>query len=385
MPDKKPTLSPREAAMEAIANTQREQLNAQIKEAGGTSFVEINRDVSAGLSEDDNPDDAAAEAARKKLEAGAALSQTNTNPDSPDNADVEQLRLQQEQEAQARADEEAAARAAEQATQRAQQSAGIDPQGKYKLKINGREMEVSGEEVLRRAQKDVAADVRMEEANRVMREAQALQQSLQEQQRTAAEAEAAKNNGGNPDGVTVDPTTAKAFTAALFKGDEDAALTAFNQAVSSAVAAARKDSTGRGNATPVDPNAIAAQVRQQIAIDSALERSRADYPELYADPDIEGLAAIKIERAVKEGKPFVSALDEVAGEMASKFGWKKRSAGTPTVSTNTNRRSEKQERKESLEQPPSGPTVKTNTTEEPVSDVSATIQEMARARGHATT
>lgn len=374
MTDKQRPVSPREAEMERIANSARETLNKEIKEAGGSTFVELSAVPGATTVDPDaDPDDAVAEAARKALEAGEALHKGTTE-------DEQQLALQREQQEQADADAEAARATAEAATQRAATTS-ADPNAKFKLKVNGVETEITFEEAQRRLQKDVSADQRLEQASQALREAQELQRSLQEQQRVQAEAEEAARKGGNPGGVVVDPDTAKKFTEALFKGDSETATQAFNEAVSSAVKAAQAANPGRGNATPeVNPAAIAAQVRQQIAIDSALERSKQDYPDLYADPDIEAVAAAKIERAVKGGKPFVAALDEVQTELATKFGWK-RAGGTPKPAANTDRRSEKQARKEGLEPPVPASNAKSGTQEEPVTTVHDTIREMAKLRG----
>lgn len=376
---KQRALSPRELAVEGIANQHREAMNAEIKEGGGSAQIALT-DLNAPIvDEDADHGDADAEKARKELEAAAGN----------DGGDETQLQLQADQEAAAREQEEEAARVAAETTQRAQNAAGIEPTSKLKLKVNGKEVEITGEEAMRRLQKDVAADDRLAEANRkeseahrILSEAQQQQRELLRQQEEAAEA--AKAKGGNPNGVVVDPTVTKEFTAALFKGDEGEAATAFDKAVTSAVAAALTQQ-GRGTAAiPVDTSVmrqqIAAQVRQQMTIDSALEQSQKDYPELYADPDMEDLAAARIKRKVAEGVPFVAALNDVASEFSTKFGWK-RKPGTSTPQPRSDRREAALARKESLEQTPSGPNVKTGTTEEPQSNVSDTIREIAKARG----
>lgn len=365
-PVKRP-LSPREEAMEAIGQSRNAEFTKETGIVIESSAVVIDPDI--------DPELAATEAERARL---AAAAEAGTPGETVTDEDAQQRALQQQQDDEAREREAAAAREAQEATQRAAITS-LAPDAKITIKVNGRDMEMTGEEAMRRLQKDVSADVRLEEASRILRDAQSQQAAIQQQQR---EAEEAAQRGGNPQGVTVDPAVSKKFTDALFKGDAEQATQAFNEAVSSAVAAAQGTGTGRGNATPeVNPAAIAAQVRQQIAIDSALERSRTDYPDLYADPDIEAVAATKIDRLVKSGKPFVTALDEVQTEMATKFGWKRATSRTPTPAANTDRRSEKQARKESLEQQPGGPTVK-STTQEPVqASVSDTIREMAKARG----
>lgn len=358
-------LTPREEEMERIGRSR----NEEFKNETGIEIVQ----TPATVDPDIDPEHAAAEEERKRLEA---LAKGGEGDD-----DATQLALQKEQQDRTDADAEAARIAAEAATQRAQTSS-LAPDAKITIKVNGKDMELTGEEAMRRLQKDVAGDSKLEEANRVMREAQALQQSVQEQQRIAAEADEAKTKGGNPDGVVVNDEVVKKFTAALFKGDAETATQAFNEAVSSAVTAATKDLKGRGQAaTPVDPSAIAAQVRQQIAIDSALDSSKKDYPDLYADPDIEAVAASKIERMVKEGKPFITALDEVQTSMATKFGWKKAAQQRTPSPAATDRRSEKQARKEGLDDITPASSAKSATQEEPVQSVSDTIREMAKARG----
>lgn len=369
-------LSPREEAMNAVAANR----NADFEKETGIK-IEASEAV---VDPDIDPEHAAAEAERARLQAAA-----DKNGDAVLNAvldeDAAQTALQKQQDDAAAAREAEAARVAEQATQRAQTSAGIDPAAKMKLKVNGRDVEITGEEALRRLQKDVSADDRLAEASRkeaeahrILREAQEQQHTLQREQAEAAER--AKTKGGNPDGVVVDPAIAKEFTAALFKGDEEAAVTAFNKAVGNAVAAAKVDA-GRGNATPVDPSAIAAQVRQQITIDSALEQSRKDYPDLYSDPDIEAVAAARLQRLVNEGKPFTTALEEVQTGFAEKFGWKKQGSGTTKPPPRSDRREEKLERKATLDPTPAGPNVKTGTSDEPQGNVHDAILEIAKSRG----
>jgi hypothetical protein len=346
-------LSPREQALAAIEA----QRNADFERETGIR-IEASEPT---IDPDIDPEAAEAEAERQRLAQAAE-------------APTDQLAAQTNAEAreQAAHADDAAAAAAQAATERAQALAGIEPGAKYKFKVNGEETELTGEEVLRRVQKDVSADVRMRRATEMMREAEAMQLAIQQQQAAAPAASATP-------AVAVDPGVTKKFTSALFAGDEDTATQAFQEAVSSAVAAATASNQGAVRPTPVDPVAIAAQVRQQIAIDSALAQSRQDYPQLYADPDIEAVAATKINRLVEEGKPFVDALKEVSGDMAAKFGWKA-SPGRPDPSQ-PNRRQEKLERKESLEPPLSGPNVKSVNTEAPQESVHDVIRAMARQRG----
>lgn len=362
-------VDPRQAAMDAIVNQHR---HADLERETGVKFEPLAIEAATLADPDADPDDAAAEAARKALEAGDALSQTNTNPDNPDNAD--QLAAQ-----------DAAAAAATEAQRKANEKAtGVeipfDPSAKIKVKVNGEEREVTVSEVLRDYQKGVSADERMQrnaaEARRLEEERKALEQEQAALQRQTQGKQPASN-----DATVVDPGVAKKFTSALFAGDEATATQAFNEAVSSAVQAARNDAKGRGDTTPVDPNAIATQVRQQIEVDSVLKQVRADYPMVFSDPDIEGLAATKITRLRAGGMNPADAIESAVGEMAEKFGWKKSAASGRPSAISDGRRKEKLERKESLEPPLQTPSVKSGTTEEPQTTVHDTIREMAKARG----
>ena len=135
--------------------------------------------------------------------------------------------------------------------------------------------------------------------------------------------------------------------------------------------------TGRSNTTQVDPVQIAQQVRQQMQTDTALEQSRKDYPQLYADPDIEALGATKIQRAMGEGQSFSEALNSVGSEFATKFGWQP--AGRPTE-TATTTRDAKLDRKANIDNV-RAINSKTTTTEAPPQSTTDVIAEMRKARG----
>lgn len=238
---------------------------------------------------------------------------------------------------------------------------------RVKVKIDGQESEVSIADMQREYQKNGAADRRMAEAVRLQRENQELQDKLQQQLQAPAIPSA-----------EVDPDTGKKFTSALFAGDEETANQAFADAVSRAVQA-EMEKTGRSNATQVDPAAIAQQVKQQMVVESALEQSRKDYPQLYADPDIEALGATKINRKMSdEGMSFTEALDSVSTEFATKFGWQPE--GRPKESATTTARDAKLERKAGIDNVHAINT-KTTTTEATPQSTTDVIAEMRKARG----
>lgn len=240
---------------------------------------------------------------------------------------------------------------------------------RVKVKIDGQESEVSIADMQREYQKNGAADRRMADAVRLQRENQELQDKLQQQ----LQAPAAKQ-----DPVDVDTDTSKQFTTALFAGDQDTANQAFATAVSKAVQA-EMEKSGRSNATQVDPAQIVQQVKQQMVVESALEQSKKDYPQLYADPDMEELGAAKLKRKMNdEGMSFTDAIKSVGTEFATKFGWQ--TEGRPDKTATTTARDIKLEKKAGIDNVHAINT-KTVTTEEAQQSAQDVIAELRRARG----
>jgi prophage antirepressor-like protein len=242
---------------------------------------------------------------------------------------------------------------------------GLD-QYRVKVKIDGQESDVSVADMQREYQKAGAADRRMADATRLQRENMELQERLQQQ---------LQNIPAVPDVEDID--TANQYTTALFAGDEAEANKAFATAVKKAVQAAIGE-TGRSNTTQVDPVQIAQQVKQQMVADTALEQSRADYPQLYADPDIEALGATKIQRKMAEGKSFAEALTETGSEFAKSFNWT--TAGRQTESATTTARDMKLDRKANIDNV-RAINSKTTTNEAPPQSTTDVIAEMRKARG----
>lgn len=231
-----------------------------------------------------------------------------------------------------------------------------------KVKIDGIESEVPLEELTRQYQKNSSADKRLAEATRLLREAEARQAPV-------AQTETPK--------VEIDSESGKQFTAALFEGDETKASQAFADAVSKAVQV-EVAKMERGNTIP-DVQAITQTVKQQLVVESALEQSKTDYPQMYSDPDIEALGAAKIARKVNdEGLSFSDALKSVGTEFATKFGWN--ATGRQETPVSTTARTEKLERKAGIDNVASL-NVKSTTQETPPQTTSDVLAEMRKARG----
>lgn len=254
-----------------------------------------------------------------------------------------------------------------------------------KIKVDGVEDEVPLDEVVRQYQKNASADQRLKEATRLLREAQEAEAARllrvqQEQQLAAQQQQAAPAAEPNPAAGADVSAAGKDFLKALFEGDEENALAVWNQVMA-----------GRQPAAPASPtldidqitHAVTQQVQQKLVVESALDKNRRDYPQLYADPDMEALAIAKIQRKRQdEGIDFFSALEAVSKDMATKFGWTTAPGdeGRPAdPAPTTSSRAAKLEQKRTIDNVTSINT-KTASTEPQPEDPSAIIAAMKAAR-----
>ena len=229
-----------------------------------------------------------------------------------------------------------------------------------RVKIDGVESEVTVAEMQRQYQKNGAAERRLEEATRLLNEARAASPPV-------GFAPAATSNdiqttpGGDEEG--------KAFLAALFDGDEEKAL-----------AALKAVGFGRPQPTPTTQQ-LAAQltpaIKQQLVVDSALERFEATYADVMADPYLEGMAADFIKQEMEAGMPFVDALDVGGKRTRDWLASKGVTAPTPNPTTDRNT---KLERKAGIDVIPALNS-KATTVEEPEQSATDVINEMRKARG----
>lgn len=258
-----------------------------------------------------------------------------------------------------------------------------------KVKIDGEEAEVSIDDVVRQYQKNSTADKRLAEATRLLREAQEAEaarllreQQLQQQyQQQQLQQQQLQQQDPEPNPADVDAVAArKDFLKALFEGDEESALTKLDQML-----AGRQAPQAPAPILDVDQIAAAVthNVQQKLVVESVLTQSRHDYPEMYADPDLEALALAKIQRMqAEEGTDFFAALDTVSKQMATKFGW-----GTPQADPGrredpvpaTSSRAQKLEQKRTIDNVTSINT-KTAPTETAPEDASSIIAAMKASR-----
>lgn len=232
-----------------------------------------------------------------------------------------------------------------------------------RIKVDGVERDVSVAEMQRSFQKGSAADQRLEQATRLLREAEA---------RAAAPpvgfvpAPKESDIQATPEDAN---QKAKSIYSALVEGDEEKAIAAINQML-----AGRQPEP-----TPLDQ--LTAQltpaIKQQLSNDIALEKFRTDYADILSDPYLPTLADQFLAEEEKSGKSFSEALDTAGKRTRDWLTSKGVSTAAPTP---TSARESKLERKAGIDSIPALNTVAT-VVEEPVQSATDVINEMRKARG----
>lgn len=232
-----------------------------------------------------------------------------------------------------------------------------------KAKVDGEEVDVSLEEVLRQYQKGSAADKRLAEATRLLKEANEAQTRIQQQKEPEPEPEKPA-----PD----DNSAMEEFMGALVEGDTTKAWKAFDKAMAGRQREAPTPDMSRliGEITPA--------VRQQLATDAALMKFKQDYGDIVEDPYLAGKADAFLSAELEQGASFEDALVKAGNATRD---WLSEKAGAPKQDTpSTLTRTEKLARKTTIETIPSV-SAKAATFEEKPQSASEIIAEMRKARG----
>ena len=178
---------------------------------------------------------------------------------------------------------------------------------KIKVKVDGVEQEVDVDTLVRTFQKNSAADRRLEEATRLLREA--------EERATQVEATPESQAvGQTPDDLRAE---AAQIIDKMYDGDKDAAADALIQLMSKAKGG---DQPTPAPTNQVDEGEITDRVLARMAVNAAFEKVKTDYPEIISNPDLEVLTAMKIDRAVASGTPRAQAMLDAAAEVYRTIG-----------------------------------------------------------------
>lgn len=233
-----------------------------------------------------------------------------------------------------------------------------------KVKVDGIEKEVTQDELVRTYQKNAAADQRLEEATRLLREAEAraAQAPAPQQFQTPAEPPADSK------------AKVKEALDKLYEGDADSAADLLGDLLAK---------RGGDQPTPVAPvidvDQIAAQLEEKLAINGAISKVQSDYPDILADRDLETLTAMKVNGLVATGIPRAQAIVEAADAMYKTLG--RTPAGRQAPAKPAAPTSEKLLRKQQMDQIPvasSAAATPQDATAE--TDPSSVIRQMAARR-----
>lgn len=241
-----------------------------------------------------------------------------------------------------------------------------------KVKVDGVEREVTDDELIRTYQKNAAADSRLEEATRLLREAEARAAQIAAQ--TAPPVAPVVQKEAEPtadEDADIAPKTKDALEK-LLEGDTESAA----KVLTELMAKKRGGDQPTPSAPQLDVDQVAAQVEARLAIANAVQKVKTDYPEVVSDPDIEFLTARKVDAKVQGGMPRAEAILEAAKETYERFGFGKgRQEPEPA------KPSERTLRKQQLEQlPVASSSAAAPQEQSDASDPSSIIRQMAARR-----
>lgn len=252
-----------------------------------------------------------------------------------------------------------------------------DPNMRVKVKVDGEEIELPVADVIKSYQKDAAASKRLQEATRLRQIAE------QAANKVAHEGDHADNSSATdvakPEVKQARVGKIKEIFSKLYEGDEEGAAEEMEQLIAQGVGAPAQTTQTQ----TIDPNQIAAEVKQQLAFDSAYGEVQTDYPALFSNDErgvvLGSATAARMQAKSALGVPRDQALRESAEEVASLFGIEK--AGRQQAAPQRTTRDTKLEHKANLDIPESANVVaggKAAPAEAP--NVSSVIAEMARSR-----
>lgn len=175
---------------------------------------------------------------------------------------------------------------------------------KRRVKVDGQDLDVSDEELVREYQKGRTADRRLEQAALARKELEAESARLAaervEIERLKGQPAAAASGDNDSQATPIgDDTGDRTIYEALVSGDEDEALKAI-----------KKLREGRPEGSTPKTAEIAAQVRQQIAWDEAQAKFSEDYQDIVADPLLREIASNTLIETLKTSESYGQAFRE---------------------------------------------------------------------------
>ena len=232
---------------------------------------------------------------------------------------------------------------------------------KFKIKVNGKEMELTQEELIARAQKVEAADQYLVEAKRIQREAE-------EASRKSTTVEPAEDTG---EAARLEER--RAWVRAIQMGSEDEAMAAIEKLQMS-------------SRPTVDQNTIARTIDERLTFKEAAHWFETEYPDIIGDDQLRQIALRRDQELLQAGdkREYRERYDAIGKEIRT---WKDGlvKAAEPKVEEKAETLDQKQTRKAAAPSAPKTAAVKAPRAdaddedgEEPVANV---IAKMAELRG----
>ena len=257
------------------------------------------------------------------------------------------------------------------------------PASKRKVKVDGQELEVTDDDLVREYQKGRTADRRLElaadERKRNEAESAKLAADRAEFERTRAVAGGPAKPAGSAEqdsqATPFGDDEAKKLYEDLVSGDEDAAVKAIKKLT-------QTQTQGRP-AEAIPPEQIAARVRQQIQWEDAQGAFAKDYSDIIADPLLSQIASNTLAETLKTSQSYDQAFREAGDRTRA---WVRGARGGPAQAEGGRPppdpgQAEKLARKERIDNPTAINARAAGKPQETVASPSQVIKEMRQARG----
>jgi len=167
---------------------------------------------------------------------------------------------------------------------------------KHKVKVNGKDLELTTEELISRAQKVEAADQYLIEASRMRREAEDRARQLQNSQSPEPSQE---------DQAAMRLEERRALVRAIQMGTEDEAMAALEKLQM------------QGGQPQFDPSSIARTVDERLTFKEAAVKFQSDYKDLFADPVLRKMVLSRDQELLNTGdkRDYVTRYTEIGNEV----------------------------------------------------------------------
>lgn len=230
-----------------------------------------------------------------------------------------------------------------------------EEQPKHKIKVNGKELELTTEELIQRAQKVETADLYLKEASEKLRN---------------AEKESKPKLPSNEDVAEQALEERRALVRAIQMGTEDEAMAAIEKL------------QGR-NIPSVSADDVARTVDERLTFNDAVARFQSDYKDLVEDPVLLNIVLNRDKELLEQGdkRSYAERYEEIGQSVRT---WKESIAKPATPAKPENPSADKQARKASAPAVPKGAGTKAPAAvddEEKEETAGEVISAMAKSRG----